>query len=314
MRWFASSSSARSSERRRDPIGGAAGSSDPLLPPALLAVLGGLELVSAARQRRTGDGVHAALRHGREEEFFQHRPYVRGDDLRAVDWRASARTGHLLLKERHQPSRRPLTLLVDTSASMAFPEGATKLRQARVLAAALAFLALRRGDSVELWRLDGADFARVARLRPAPRALHAIQGVVGPLAPCGEGDVGSALARVGASIARNGLAVLLSDLYGDEARLRRAVASLRRVAEVAVVHVLAAAEREIPSALSSLEELEGGGVVSLDASALAAHAARVASWRGRLGTAMRGTGAEWVEADAAEPAAGILSRWLRRAS
>lgn len=311
MRWFASSSSARSSE----PGGGSAGGAvDPLLPPALLAALAGLELVSAARQRRTGDGVHAALRHGREEEFFQHRPYVRGDDLRAVDWRASARTGHLLLKERHQPSRRPLTLLVDTSASMAFPEGSTKLGQARVLAAALAFLALRRGDSVELWRLGGAEFARVARLRPAPRALHAIQGVVAPLGPSGDGDVGSALARVGASIARNGLAVVLSDLYGDEAGLRRAVASLRRVAEVAVVHVLSAGEREIPSALSSLKELEGGGVVSLDASAIAAHAARVASWRERLGTAMRGTGAEWVEADAAEPAAGILSRWLRRAS
>jgi uncharacterized protein (DUF58 family) len=279
-----------------------------------VAALAGLELVSATRHRRTGDGVHAALRHGREEEFFQHRPYVRGDDLRAVDWRASARTGHLLLKERHQPSRRPLTLLVDTSASMAFPAGATKLRQAQVLAAALAFLALRRGDSVEVSRLEGPDFVRVARLRPAPRALHAIQGTLSPLVPTGDGNVVTALARVGASVARNGLVVVLSDLYGDEARLRHAVASLRRVAEVAVVHVLAAAEREIPSGLVALEELEGGGIVSLDAAAIASHAARVAGWRERVGTAVRGAGAEWVEADAAEPALDVLARWLRRVS
>lgn len=307
MRWFASSSNAPGSER-------APGGADPLLSSALVAALGGLELASAVRHRRTGDGVHAALRHGREEEFFQHRPYVRGDDLRAVDWRASARTGHLLLKERHQPSRRPLTLLLDTSASMAFPDGATKLRQAQVLAAALAFLALRRGDSVEVSRLDGTAFARVARLRPAPRALHAIQGALAPLAVSGDGDVATALARAGASIARNGLVVVLSDLYGDEVRFRHAIASLRRVSEVAVVHVLAAGERQIPAGSPALVELEGGGVVSLDAAAIAAHATRVVAWRERLGNAVRGTGAEWVEADAAEPARAVLTRWLRRAS
>lgn len=304
MRWSASSSS----DRRSD-------AGEALLPPALVAALSGLDLVSIARRRRPNEGVHPALRHGREEEFFQHRPYVRGDDLRAVDWRASARTGHLLLKERHQPSRRPLTLLLDSSASMAFPgEGPSKLRQAKVLAAALAFLALRRGDSVEVARLRLGRFEKVARLRPAPRALHAVAGALGPLAASGESDLAAALADQGSKVTRHGLVVLFSDLYGDEARLLFALSSLRRVAEVAVVHVLAAQEKEIPSRLSLLEELEGGGVVSLDGAAIREHAARVASWRTRLAAGIRAAGADFVDADAAEPAIAVLTRWLRRAA
>lgn len=304
MRWLASSPSGRSSD---------AGAEDaPLLPPALLDALSGLDLVSTARRRRPSEGVHPALRHGREEEFFQHRPYVRGDDLRAVDWRASARTGHPLLKERHRPSRRPLALLLDTSASMGFPDRGSKLRQAKVLAASLALLALRRGDSVKITRLDGGAFRHVASLRPAPRSLHAITRALSPLAATGDGDLVAALAAAGRVTLRNSFCVVLSDLYGAEASLLTALASIRRVAELAVVHVLAAGEKEISPEGGLFEELEGGGVLRLDGAAIRAHAIRVAAWRERLRAGSLSAGAEWVEADAAESPLLVLTRWLGR--
>ena len=309
MRWSSSSSRSRSSEA-------AAGSEDEaLLPPALLGALGGLELVSPSRRRRLSEGAHPALRHGREEEFFQHRPYVRGDDLRSVDWRASARTGHPLVMQRHAPSRRPLTLLLDTSDSMAFPERASKLRMAKVLAAALAFLALRRGDSVELGRLKGGRFEKMARLRPAPRSLHAILNALAALHATGQGDLAAALAAAGMSAPRrHGLVVVLSDLYGDEASFLAAVAAIRRVSEVVVVQLLAGSELAMPPGTASLQELEGGRVVSLDGAAVRDYEARVAAWRERLGAGVRSAGADWVEADPAEPAIDVLRRWLRPVS
>lgn len=308
MRWSSSSSRSRSSEA------GAGSDGEALLPPALLNALGGLELVSPSRRRRLSEGAHPALRHGREEEFFQHRPYVRGDDLRSVDWRASARTGHPLVMQRHAPSRRPLTVLLDTSDSMAFPQGASasKLRMAKVLAAALAFLALRRGDSVELSRLAGGKFEKMARLRPARRSLHAILNALTALHPTGPGDLAGALAAAGTSAQRrHGLVVVLSDLYGDEAGFLAAVASIRRVAEVAVIQILSAPELEMPAGTASLEELEGGSVVSLDGAAVRDYGARVAAWRDRLAAGVRSAGAEWVEADPAEAAIDVLARWLR---
>jgi len=303
MRWFTSSSSGQSSET------GANG--EALLPPALLEALSSLELVSPSRRRRLSEGAHPALRHGREDEFFQHRPYVRGDDLRAVDWRASARTGHPLLMQRHHPSRRPLTLLLDTSDSMAFPQHASKLRQAKVLAAALAFLALRRGDSVELSLLRGGRFEKMARLRPARRSLHAISNALTALPSTGKGDLAVALAAAGTVAHRHGLVVLLSDLYGDEAGLLEAISSIRRVAEVVVIQILAASERRIPQGTGSLEELESESLVSLDDAALRDHAVLVDAWRERLRAGARSAGADWVEADPAEPAIDVLTRWLR---
>jgi uncharacterized protein (DUF58 family) len=304
MRWFASSSTGPGSDAV---VGG-----EPLLTPALLGAVSGLELVSLARRRRSIEGAHPALRHGREEEFFQHRPYVLGDDLRAVDWRASARTGHPLLKERHQPSRRPLTLLIDTSASMAFPEESSKLRQAKVLSAALAFLALRRGDAVELQCLRGSRFEKVARWKPAPRFLHALSRVIAPLAASGDGDLPAALSAAGTSALRHGLVVVLSDLYGDEERLLSALSAIRRAAEVAVLHILSPAERRIPAGVPAVQELEGGSVVSLDGAALGAYASRVADWRQRLRAGARSAGADFQDADSGEPAVDILRRWLGR--
>jgi uncharacterized protein (DUF58 family) len=309
MRWFASSSSGRSSNA------GTGAEGEALLPPALLGALSGLELVSPSRRRRLSEGAHPALRHGREEEFFQHRPYVRGDDLRAVDWRASARTGHPLVMQRHAPSRRPLTLLLDTSGSMAFPERASKLRQAKVLAAALAFLALRRGDSVELSRLRGGLFEKMARLRPARRSLHAILNALTALPSTGQGNLAAALAAAGtAAQRRHGLVVVLSDLYGDEADLLTAVSSIRRVAEVLVIQILAASEREMPAGTGLLEELESESVASLDGAAVKDYAVRVNAWRERLRGGVVSAGADWLEADPAEPAVDVLTRWLRPVS
>ena len=309
MRWSSSSSRSRSSDATAGP------EAEALLPPALLNALSGLELVSPSRRRRLGEGAHPALRHGREEEFFQHRPYVRGDDLRSVDWRASARTGHPLVMQRHAPSRRPLTVLLDTSDSMAFPERASKLRMAKVLAAALAFLALRRGDSVELSRLEGGQFEKMGRLSPGRRSLHAISHALTALPPTGRGDLAGALAAAGTSVPRwHGLVVVLSDLYGDEAGFLGAVASIRRVAEVVVVQILAGSEVEMPAGTASLHELESGSIVSLDGASVRDYGARVAAWRGRLGAGVRSAGADWVEADPAEPAIDVLTRWLRPVS
>jgi uncharacterized protein (DUF58 family) len=152
MKWPGRSSTAPLSER--------------LLDGAMLAALQGLALPTR-RTRGALPGSHPGSQPGRGEDFFQHRAYVRGEDVRAVDWRASARTGHLLVKERHRPLRQPVTILVDRSGSMEF-EG--KSLCALRLAAALSLLALRRGDPVTMFGLTASGFRALGRALPGGRS------------------------------------------------------------------------------------------------------------------------------------------------
>lgn len=56
--------------------------------------------------------------HGVGLEYAQSRPYAPGDTVKAIDWRVSARTGKLFVKQFHETRQMPLYLLLDTSASM----------------------------------------------------------------------------------------------------------------------------------------------------------------------------------------------------
>ena len=55
---------------------------------------------------------------GASTEFLDHRPYVFGDELRRVDWRAFARTDQLLIRRYREEVRPQLELFLDNSASM----------------------------------------------------------------------------------------------------------------------------------------------------------------------------------------------------
>ena len=59
---------------------------------------------------------------GQSTEFMDHRVYVAGDDVRRIDWSATARTDQLLIKRYQEEIRPSVVLLVDDSKSMAVYE------------------------------------------------------------------------------------------------------------------------------------------------------------------------------------------------
>ncbi len=124
----------------------------PLLTPELLFALRNLPL--AARQAAEGflAGAHASRRHGAGMEFSQYRPYQPGDDLRRLDWRLAARSDKYFLRESEVDTSLIVNLVLDASASMNHRDdnGLTKLDYARLLLAALSYLAQKQGDAVGL--------------------------------------------------------------------------------------------------------------------------------------------------------------------
>lgn len=125
-----------------------------------------------ANRRSTNllEGEYAAITAGRSLDFDDLREYIPGDEVDDIDWKATARTGHPLVKRYKQTRRHDVYLAVDTGRGMAAAaEGGTSKRDIAILiAGTLGYLALRHGDEVGLVSRSGGRM----RVRP-PRASEA---------------------------------------------------------------------------------------------------------------------------------------------
>jgi uncharacterized protein (DUF58 family) len=111
-------------------------------------------LVEASRVAQTvAHGIHGRRRAGPGETFWQFRHYERGDSVPTIDWRRSASSDHLYVREREWEAAHTLWLWPDLSPSMAFHSHLvtdTKRDRALVLAFALGELALGGGERIGL--------------------------------------------------------------------------------------------------------------------------------------------------------------------
>lgn len=111
-------------------------------------------LVAAQRVAATvAQGVHGRRRVGQGETFWQYRRYVPGDSARSVDWRRSAKSDQVFVRETEWEAAQTVWLWRDTSASMRWrsrrdlPE---KAERAEVLLRALALLLVGAGERISL--------------------------------------------------------------------------------------------------------------------------------------------------------------------
>src|SRR5690606_16242665 len=79
-----------------------------------------LELDYQHRSRLGMSGAHLSKTKGRGVDFEEHRAYQPGDDIRAIDWRVTARTGRPFIKVFREERERPVIIGVDQSHNMFF--------------------------------------------------------------------------------------------------------------------------------------------------------------------------------------------------
>ena len=124
-------------------------------------------------------GVHGRRRAGPGETFWQFRQYQQGEGAQLVDWRRSAGSDHLFVREREWEAAHTLYLWPNLSSSMAFKSHLSKITKAEralVLMLGAAELLVRGGERVALLGLTQPTASRRATQKLA-EALVMDQGV-----------------------------------------------------------------------------------------------------------------------------------------
>ena len=127
------------------------------LSPTTLAALDGLTLRARHIIEGFVAGSHRSHFQGSSVEFSEYREYVQGDEIRHVDWKVYGRTDKLFVKRYVDETNLHAYLVLDQSASMSYRSGSAaleKLEYAKCVLAALAWLMLRKGDSVGVAQVD----------------------------------------------------------------------------------------------------------------------------------------------------------------
>ncbi len=122
-------------------------------------------------------GVHGRRRTGAGESFWQFRRYRAPDAVTAIDWRQSAKSQHLYVREREWEAAQTVWLWRDGGSNMDFASGrnaVTKKARADLLLLALASLLVRGGERVGYWA--SGDPAAVSKLSLSRIARQLMQG------------------------------------------------------------------------------------------------------------------------------------------
>lgn len=189
-------------------------------------------------------------------EYVQSRKYLPGDPIRSIDWRVTARTGKVHVKEYEAPKRMACWLLVDTSASMA--QGSTrqsKYKTALHVAGGLAYACLDRVSPVGVLGVGG----RVLRVEPTLSRQQVLQWLL--QLRRFRYDEPTSLGRRATELAPRlkdrALVIALSDLHDEDAV--PALKLLGQAHDVVVVRLVDPAERSLRgSGVLRLREAETG--------------------------------------------------------
>lgn len=211
---------------------------------ALLDSVRGIRWPARSAVRGGIPGAHTSRMRGSSAEFTEYRPYRQGDDLRRIDWKLFARTDRAYIRLSNDRAILPTTVVLDASASMAFPvESLGKWNLAAQVAVGLAAVARNSADPVGLVI---AAQGEMIQLPPRTRqsVIYEMVRAVEELRPTGDPPLSPAM---DAAARMSGRIVIVSDFLGDEndllANVSRAVVGGK---EVHALHVIAPEEIDPP--------------------------------------------------------------------
>jgi uncharacterized protein (DUF58 family) len=247
-------------------------------------------------------GQHVALIRGQGTEFDSLREYVDGDDVRSIDWRATARRADVVVRTWRPERDRRIYLVLDTGRTAAGRVGdIPRLDCSMDAALLLGALASRAGDRVDLLAYDRRVRARVEG-SSRTELLNAMVHAMAPLEPeLIESDAAGMVSTLLARVRQRCLIVLLTEL--NPAAIEEGLLPL--LPQLTARHLLMIAAVSDPR-VTEMAASRGDLAAVYDA----ASAERYRAERRRLTAELRRYGVEVVDAPPDEIAPALADAYL----
>ncbi len=273
-----------------------------IFDPATLRKFEQLTLVASQVRAGAIKGERRSTRRGTSIEFADYRDYVKGDDLRRVDWNIYARFERPFIKLLEEEEDLAVHFLIDTSASMDWPREDIRDHHKFVWAmrvmAGLAYLSLTSGDYV---RISGLQRDRRLQWGPHRGRAYALPMLneLERFYTRGQIPLDIALRDYAMRSNRPGLCIVLSDMMTEN--YKEGLSALQaRGFEVAVIQVLSPDEvNPILEGDLRLMDVETGlpQEVTVDEGMHKLYLERLQSWREEIGDFCMRRGIHFISVD-----------------
>lgn len=238
-----------------------------LLTPEAMKKLEQLVVRSRYVSEGSMSGGHRSPLKGQSVEFADRREYVKGDNLRSLDWKVYGRTERFYIRQFEEETSLRVQVILDGSGSMAYgsPGRLTKYEYACRVAASLGYIVSKQQDSLGLTIYDN-EVRDMIPARSGTRHLRLFVERLQAHQPRAVTDTGKALHALAGMLSRRGLIVLLSDCFDDPEAIFNAMAHFRkRMHDVILLQILDPVELDLSiGSVAEFIDLETGEKLELD--------------------------------------------------
>ncbi len=203
---------------------------------------------------------------GQGIEFSEIRDYRPGDDIRAIDWKVTARFNHPYIKEFIEERDLQIYFVIDLSESGSFGTNISKKQKALEIMASLMFATLRNNDRMGVFLITD----RVEKFIPAKKGrkhlLQVLNLIVSFTPKSLKTDLKTSLVQISKIIKRKSVLFVISDFI-DESEFLKPLKIIRKKYDIIALKIGDLREKEIPDVgLIELEDKETGEQILVDTS------------------------------------------------
>ena len=238
-----------------------------MLSPEILKQINLIELHTKKILSGSLIGSNKSKQKGAGFEFDQIREYQPGDDIRFIDWKGSARSNKLLVRQYNEERSRTIMLMVDGSASTKFTSGTLrKFDVASHIASVLALAGVHTNDSVGLIIFSN----EIKKIIPPQRGRSHVLSIISTLfsyQPEGTTNLAIPLEHLAQLKRRDVMAFLLSDFIETENDVdyKKYLYHAARATDLVAINCHDPREKSLHiRGLLDVEDLETGEQATLD--------------------------------------------------